>query len=385
MPESIVSPVGLILPDRILEHAWLKFDEGQILDFGAGEAPADTTVIDGKGLYLSPGFVDIHVHGGAGADFLDGTREAFQTIAEHHLSRGTTALAPTLATTTYKRMAQVLDLWSEAETRTRARLLPVHLEGPHLAVSKAGAQDPKLLAPATDGNIEWLVENAARISQMTVAPELPNALKLVERLANAGVVTSAGHSEAREQAVSAAMERGLSKVTHLFNAMTYAAKQGLFREAGLAEFALTEDRLGCELIADGFHASPTFMKLAIRAKGPERIALISDALAGTGLPVGSTFRLGALECLVAEGVCTLADGSALSGSATTLMDRVRILHQRIGVPLADAVRMASLTPASLIRVADRYGSIERGKAPEFVQFDSELRIDSVWVAGARAI
>ena len=385
MPETLLRSVRLILPDQILDNAWIRFDDRQIIDFGTGSPDGSVPATDGKGLYLAPGLVDIHVHGGAGADFLDATREAFETITNHHLSRGTTALTPTLATTTYERIGRVLDIWSEFQSHSRARLLPVHLEGPHLAVTKAGAQDPKLITSATETNIDWLVENAARISQMTVAPERPNGLRLIERCAETGIVTSAGHTEAREESVSAAISRGLSKVTHLFNAMTYATKNGLFREAGLAEFALTEDNLGCELVADGFHAAPTFLKLAIRTKGPKRIALISDALAGTGLPVGSTFKLGALECRVAEGVCTLADGSALAGSATTLIDQVRILHKNLGTPLADAVRMASLTPASLVRVDDRYGSIERGKAPDFVQFDGNIRIESVWVAGDRAV
>jgi N-acetylglucosamine-6-phosphate deacetylase len=165
--------------------------------------------------------------------------------------------------------------------------------------------------------------------------------------------------------------------------MTYAAKNGLFRQAGLAEYALTNDALGCELIADGFHASPTFIRLALRTKGPARIALISDALAGTGLPVGTNFMLGSLKCRVAEGVCTLADGSALSGSATTLIDQVRILHKRMQVPLYEAVRMASLTPASLLHVDRQYGSLEGGKAADFVQFDDELKIRAVWVKGER--
>jgi N-acetylglucosamine-6-phosphate deacetylase len=383
MPATLLTSVQLILADEILKNAWIRFDGGTILDFGTGAAPDGSEATNGAGLFLAPGFVDTHVHGGGGADFLDATPEAFHTITKYHLSQGTTAISPTLATTTYARMQAVLDVWSTVRDQVKARLLPVHLEGPHLAATKAGAQDPKLFSAATDENIGWLVENAARISQMTVAPELPNALKLIERTTRAGIVMSAGHSEAREQAVCAGMNAGLSKVTHLFNAMTYAAKNGLFREAGLAEYALAEERLGCELIADGFHAAPTFMKLAIRSKGPEKIALISDALAGTGLPVGTTFMLGSLRCRVAEGVCTLADGSALAGSATTLMDQVRVLHRRLDVPLAQAVRMASLTPASLVGVSDRYGSIARGKAADFVQFDDELRIKAVWVNGVR--
>lgn len=381
MSATVISSVTLVLPETILEDAWIGFENGLITGIGQGPPSAPGAPIEGLGLFLAPGLIDIHVHGANGADFLDGTPEAFRTASDYHLSRGTTSLCPTLATTTYEQIGAVLDTWSKVGSICAARLLPVHLEGPHLAVSKAGAHNTKLLHPPTDSEIAWLVENAARLSQITIAPELPNALDLVERCADAGIRPSAGHTEAREELVRTAMGHGLTKVTHLFNAMTYAAKNGLFRQPGLTEYALVEDSLGCELIADGFHAASTLMKLAVRSKGPAGIALISDALAGTGLPVGSTFMLGSLHCKVAEGACILSDGSALSGSATTLIDQIRIMHHTVQVPLPDAVRMASLTPASLLGIADRYGSIARGKAADFVLFDRTFAVRAVWVDG----
>jgi N-acetylglucosamine-6-phosphate deacetylase len=390
MAATAISRVQLILTNTILENAWISFDNGTITDFGQGPPPNTANLIDGLGHFLAPGFIDTHVHGANGSDFLDATPEAFSKIAEYHLSRGTTALCPTLATTTYERMAAVLDVWSEINAPnqlsgvSKARILPVHLEGPHLAATKAGAQDPKLLRPPTDDDIAWLVKNASRIAQMTVAPELPNALTLIQRCRNAGTVMSAGHTEAREEPVRTSITHGVTKVTHLFNAMTYAAKSGLFRQPGLAEYALIEDRLACELIADGFHVSTTLMKLAVRSKGAGRLLLVSDALAGAGLPLGSTFMLGSLPCRVAEGYCELADGSALAGSATTLMDQVRIMHQIVQVSLVDAVRMATHTPASVLRIDDRDGSIARGCTADFVHFDANFRIHGVWLNGKRA-
>jgi N-acetylglucosamine-6-phosphate deacetylase len=383
MFEGVISSVRLICPDTVLENAWIGFDRGTIAGMGQGSPPPAVSSTDGLGLYLAPGFIDTHVHGGNGSDFLDGTPEAFQTIAAHHLSRGTTALCPTLATTTYEQIGTVLDVWSQVKTRDTARLLPVHLEGPHLARTKAGAQNPSLLCAPTDKEMAWVIENASRVAQITIAPELPNASRFIEECAKAGIVMSAGHTEAREEQVRAGLDLGISKVTHLFNAMTYAAKSGLFRQPGLAEYSLIEDRLACELIADGFHVAPALMKLAFRTKGSRKLALISDALAGTGLPVGSNFSLGALPCKVGEGFCMLADGSALAGSATALIDQVRIIHQSIDVPLVEAVRMASGTPARLLRVDDRYGSIALGKTADFAQFDANFQIRSVWVAGKR--
>ncbi len=383
MAPTVISSLQLLFPDTILENAWISFENGTITGFGQGPPPNADNPVDGLGLFLSPGFIDTHVHGGSGSDFLDSTSEAFRTVADYHLSRGTTALCPTSASTTYERIGAVLDVWSQVKASCTARILPVHLEGPHLAPTKAGAQDPRLLRPPTERDIGWLVKNASRIAQITIAPELPNALELIQRCAHAGIVMSAGHTEAGEESVLASISHGLTKVTHLFNAMTYAAKKGLFRQPGLAEYALVEDRLSCELIADGFHVAPALMKLAVRTKGPGRLALISDALAGTGLPVGSRFMLGSLSCRVADGYCELADGSALAGSATTLIDQVRIMHETVQMPIVDAVRMATRTPASLLGLGGRYGSIAVGSVADFVQFDRNFDVHAVWVGGKR--
>lgn len=378
---TCIRPVRLVLLDRTLEDAWITFEDGKIEAFGQGEPPSAAGIIDGGGNYLAPGFIDIHVHGGNGADFLDGTREAFLRVADYHLSGGTTALCPTLATATYDRIKSVFETWDEVRHASTARLLPLHLEGPHLATTKAGAQDPSLLCSPTEENISWLVEHASGIAQMTIAPELPNALGLIRRGCDAGIVMSLGHTEAREAETIAALNSGATKVTHQFNAMTYAGKKGLFREAGLAEYALVEDRLSCELIADLYHVTPTLMKLAYQTKGCGKLALISDALAGTGLPIGTEFTLGRLRCKVGDGVCLLADGSALAGSATRLIDQVRIVTQTLKISLAEAVRMASHTPARLMGVDDEYGLIEGGRAADLVQFDELFQVKQVWIGG----
>jgi N-acetylglucosamine-6-phosphate deacetylase len=378
---TCIRSVRLVLLDTILENAWITFEEGKITGFGQGEAPEAASSIDGKGDYLAPGLVDIHVHGGNGADFLDGTPEAFLTVADYHLSGGTTALCPTLATAPYDRIKAVFEVWTEVRGRSTAHLPGLHLEGPHLAKTKAGAQDPSLVCPPTEENISWLIEHASGIAQMTIAPELPNALSLIHRGSDAGIVMSLGHTEARETETIAAINGGATKVTHLFNAMTYAGKKGLFREVGLAEYALVENRLSCELIADRYHVTPTLMKLAYQTKGAGKLALISDALAGTGLPIGTEFTLGRLQCKVGDGVCLLADGSALAGSATRLMDQVRIVTETLGISVAEAVRMASHTPALLMGFDDEHGVIDRGRAADFVRFNGQFQVQQVWVSG----
>jgi N-acetylglucosamine-6-phosphate deacetylase len=378
-----IHSVRLVLLDRVLEDAWITFDEGVIEAFGQREPPAEVEWRDGQNLYVSPGLIDLHVHGGNGADALDGTPEALLKLSEYHLAQGTTSLCPTLPTTTYLRISNALDAWESARTRSKARLLPLHLEGPHFARAKAGAHDPDLLHAATDEEIGWLVERASGISQMTVAPEMRNALQLIERGSKAGIVMSAGHTEAREEHMRLALEVGLRKVTHLYNAMTFAEKRGLFRLAGLAEYALMEERLSCEIIADGVHVEPVLLKLAYQSKGAGRLALISDALAGTGLPVGSEFMLGTLRARVGERYCLLADGSALAGSATRMMDQVRIMAECVSIPLHEAIRMATHTPARLLGRDGHLGAIASGHAADLIRFDANFQVHDVWVGGER--
>jgi N-acetylglucosamine-6-phosphate deacetylase len=371
----------LILADRILDRGWVLIENDLIKALGQGVPPEGHQRVDAEGLYLAPGFIDLHVHGGLGSDFLDATPDAFLSAADFHLSGGTTSVCPTAATATYLTFDSFLTAWQTAKSRSRARLFPVHLEGPHLAPSKAGAQNAKLMCPPGDEHRNWILSRVRDISQITIAPELPGAIHFIEDLTRAGLTMSAGHTEASDQELETAVGVGLAKVTHLFNAMSTASKRGLFRHAGTVEFALSDDRIFCELVADGFHVLPTLLRLAYRAKGPERIALVSDCLAGGGLPEGTKFQLGSVRCKVGPGYCMLEDGSALSGSSARMLDLIRVMNQRCEVELFNAVRMASLTPATILGIDDRFGSIQSGKTADLVLFDDQFAVRRVWVAG----
>jgi N-acetylglucosamine-6-phosphate deacetylase len=376
---SCIHNARLILPDRIVDRGWVQMENDLITAIGRGDPPDSHERVDAKGACLAPGFIDLHVHGGKGSDFLEATADGFQIASDFHLSGGTTSLCPTAATATYDAFASFLSAWETAKNRSRARLLPVHLEGPHLAPSKAGAQNSKLMSAPGPNQRDWLLSRAWSISQMTIAPELPGALELIDAVTRAGVTMSAGHTEASDEEMQAAVAVGLTKVTHLFNAMSTASKRGLFRQAGTLEFALSDENVFCELVADGFHVSPTLLKLAYRAKGAERIALVSDCLAGAGLPEGAHFNLGSLPCKVGPGYCLLEDESALAGSLARMIDLVRVMTQQGEIPLFDAVRMASLTPATILGIDDRFGSIESGKIADLVLFDDQFAIQCVWV------
>jgi N-acetylglucosamine-6-phosphate deacetylase len=370
---------NLLLPNRINYQGWISFENETISATGVGTPPRIDESFDAEGLYLAPGFIDLHVHGGCGADFLDATAEAFATISRFHAAGGTTALAPTGATSTYQQFEVFLAVAGKAVTA--GRLLPVHLEGPHLAETKAGAQNKALFTYPQRQQIDWLVSRASQIGTVTVAPELPGALEFIRAGADAGILMSAGHSEAMDEDMNAGVVSGLRKVTHLYNAMSSAKKVGLFRQAGLLEFALATPDLYCEIVADGVHVSPTLLKLAYQAKGPERMILVTDALAGTGLPPGSRFNLGNYVCKVANGYGVLEDESALAGSLARMIDLVRNMTTLVQAPLYEAVRMASLTPAEALGCSDRLGSLETGKLADFVLFDDRFRVRRTMVGG----
>ena len=312
----------------MLQAGWVSFESGFIAGIGQGAPIRTDEDIDARSLYLSPGFIDLHIHGGRGFDFLDANPEEFADAASFHLTGGTTSLSPTAATATYERFESVISRWQQAQSLTHCRLFPLHLEGPHLAPGKAGAQDPSLMRPPTKADIQWVLTRVSAISQITIAPELPNALEFISAASSAGIRMSAGHSEATGDEVQKAVEAGLTKVTHLFNAMSSATKKGIFRQPGVLEYALADRNLFCELVADGFHVLPTLARMAYNAKGPDGIALITDALAGAGMPIGYEFRLGRLDCKVSDGFGMLADGSALAGSLARTIDLVRFMVKR---------------------------------------------------------
>jgi N-acetylglucosamine-6-phosphate deacetylase len=382
-PVACIHNARVVLEDQVLSRGWVGFESGSITEIGRDDRIPTPEGIDAQNLYLAPGFIDLHIHGGQGFDFLDATAEGVAAAASYHLSGGTTALCPTAATATYEKFEAVLSHWREAQPLTPCRLLPLHLEGPHLAPGKAGAQDPSLMRAPTKADIEWVLARASAISQITVAPELPGALDFIAAAAGAGIQMSAGHTEANGEEMQKAVEAGVTKVTHLFNAMSSASKKGMFRQPGVLEYALADQSVFCELVADGFHVVPTLMRMAYNAKGPDRIMLITDALAGAGEPIGYEFRLGRLGCKVGPGYGMLADGSALAGSLARTIDLVRQMTKSVGVPLPETVRMASLTPARVLGREKQLGSIAKGKAADFVLFDDEFAVHGVWVAGER--
>ena len=380
----------LVLPDRLVPGGSLRTHgerivavstEGEILK----PMPAEE-LVDGGGAYLSPGFVDLHVHGAVHRDTMEGTEEAFGTILRFHAQGGTTAAALTTVAAPQREILGVLVaarrwLGRKADTAGGARLLGVHLEGPYFAPAKAGAHRPEHLRVPVQPEIDQLLKFADLITEMTLAPELPGALELVERLVAAGIIASGGHSDAWEEDAASAHARGMSQVTHVFNAMSSARRRGPFRVAGLLEYALAEPAIRCELIADGRHVSPTLMRMLYRAKGAGGICLITDAGAGAGLQDGAAYRLAGRDCVVHDGAGMTADGTALAGSTSTMIEGIRRVVQTVGAPLVEAVRMATLNPAQALRRENEFGRLAIGPRADLVMFSPDFKVIGTYVGG----
>ena len=344
----IFTNARLIFPDGIRDGLDVVVEHGKIAAISERSlAHRKHEVIDLNGNYLAPGFIDIHVHGALDRDTMEASAEAFGAVCDFHASGGTTSLLLTTATAPIEAIIKVLEAVRDCRPAISA-VAGVHVEGPFISKAKAGAQCPEFIQDPSPAAVRQLLEHADVLKRVTIAPELPEALEAIEAFRARGISVSGGHSDAWDEDARAAFDRGMRSVTHTFNCMSTARPRGIYRVAGLLEFALSESDISCELIADGHHVSPTLMKMLYRAKGPRGICLITDATAGAGLPEGSRFALFGKNCIVENGVCILADHSALAGSAARMIDLIRMMVREVDVPLNQAIAMATENPAHAI-------------------------------------
>ena len=344
----------------------------------AAAAGDDAETIDARGLLLVPGFIDLQVNGGGGAllneqPTLDGIRQ----ICEAHAQFGTTALLPTLITDRRDIRTAAIEAGLAAKAARVPGFLGLHLEGPHLSVARKGAHDPSLIRPMEDDDLREMLACAKALGclMVTVAPE--NATKeQVRALADAGVVVSLGHTDVDYDTACAYAKAGARTVTHLFNAMS-----GLgHREPGVVGAALATGTLHAGLIADGFHVDPATMGIAIRGKrGPGQIFLVTDAMSPIGTDQTSFF-LNGREILRQGGRLTLADGT-LAGADIDMLSSVRFVHEKLGLPVEEAIRMASAYPADVMGIASHKGRLLPGTDADFVLLTPELAMRSTWIGG----
>jgi N-acetylglucosamine-6-phosphate deacetylase len=375
----IFTNARLIFPDGIRDGLELVARDGRIAEIRQQTARTTNEIVDLGGNYLTPGFVDLHIHGALGRDTMEASAEAFRAICDYHASGGTTSLLLTTATAPIAAMVNVLNAVRDCRSSIK-QIAGVHVEGPFISKNKRGAQHEEFIQEPTAKATERLLDYADVIKRITLAPELPGALEVIDEFCARKISVSGGHSDAWDDEARAAFAHGMRSVTHTFNCMSSARRRGIRRIAGLLEFALSEPQMNCELIADGHHVSATLMKMLYRAKGARGISLVTDATAGAGLPNESKFSVGGLDCVVKDGVCLLADGSALAGSASRMIDLVRTLVRDVDLPLHEAIAMATENPAREVGLESK-GQFNVGGDADFVVISPQLEIVRTFVGG----
>jgi N-acetylglucosamine-6-phosphate deacetylase len=373
----ILTNARLIFPDGIRDGLEVVVEKGKIAAIREQSRVRRKEMVDLSGNYLAPGFIDLHVHGALGHDSMEASAEAFQAVCDYHASGGTTALLLATATAPLDRITDVL---SAVRRCSITRIAGVHAEGPFISKAKCGAQRAEFIQSPSQASVRQLLDHSDVIKRITIAPELQGALEAIENFYTRGISVSGGHSDAWDEEAREGFARGMRSVTHTFNCMSGARRRGIYRVGGLLEFALSEPRIGCELIADGQHVSATLMKMLYRAKGPGGICLVTDATAGAGLPNGSQFSLFGRDCIVEDGVCLLPDRSALAGSASRMIDLVRTMIMKVNVPLQEAVMMATENPACAIGLETK-GRLQVGADADLVVLSPELEVVQTLAGG----
>ena len=393
MEHFIFTNARIVLPDTILDDHYLSVKNGVIESIGKGTPDRkqlnSCTTVDCGGQYLSPGFIDIHCHGGGGADFMDGHMEDILTAARAHLIHGTTGICPTTLTCSDEELFTFFESFRQARevTEQMPHLLGIHLEGPYFSPAQAGAQPPKYLVhPRPEHYHEILRRGQGNIVRWSAAPELPGALELGDELAGKGIKVSMGHSDAGFEDIVNAMEHGYSQITHFYSAMSTITRKRGRRVLGLIECGYLFDRLKVEIIADGIHLPPELLKLILKCKNHDDICLVTDSMRGAGMPDGPSLlgsKKNGVPVIIEDGIANMPDFSSFAGSVATTDRLVRVMVQKAGLPVWEAVKMASLNPASFLGIQETYGSIQPGKSADLLIFDDDVRISSVYVSGIR--
>ena len=379
----------IILTDRILQSGTILIEGRKIIGVEEGNPESDVALtIDAKGNYISPGFIDIHVHGGGGHDFMDGTEEAFLEIAKIHATHGTTSMLPTTLTADLQGILDTIDTYERATLKNNegANFIGLHLEGPYFSMAQRGAQDPKFIRDPDPEEYMQILEHSTAIKRWSIAPEKNGAIAFGKILRNRGILPSMAHTDATYEEAYEALRNGYSLLTHFYSAMSGVTRKNAFRFAGVIEAGYLHDELDVEIIADGIHLPAPLLKLICKIKGPDRTALITDAMRGAAMPEGKSIlgnKYTGLPVIIEDGVAKLPDRSSFAGSVATADRLVRTMLANTESPLVDVIRMITTTPARIMMLDDQIGSLKKGMDADVLIFDENIHVKEVIIKGNR--
>ena len=369
----------ILTPQGWLKDGSVLIRDGKILEVtNCDLAVIGAQLIDVKGMYVLPGGVEIHAHGGGGRDFMECTEDAFRGAIKTHMKYGTTSIFPTLSSSTVPMIEQAAETCTKMMAEKDSPILGLHLEGHYLNMAMAGGQMPENIKNPDPNEYIPIVENWHCIKRWDAAPELPGAMQFGKYITGKGILASVAHTQAEFEDIRTAYEAGYTHATHFYNAMPGFHKRREYKYEGTVESIYLMNDMTVEVVADGIHVPPTILRLVYKIKGVERMCAITDALA-----CAASDSKGGLDprCHHEDGVCKLADHSALAGSVATMDRLIRTMVQKADIPLADAVRMVSETPARIMGVYDRKGSLQKEKDADIIVMDEELKIRAVWAMG----
>ena len=370
----------ILTPQGWLKDGSVLINDGKILEITNSDlAVIGATVIDAKGMFIVPGFISMHCHGGGGHDFTEGTTEAFKEATAAHLKHGSTTIFPTLSSTTFENIrlaAATCDQLMAEDADTT--IMGLHIEGPYLNENMAGTQWKEFLKSPDPEEYKALVESTKCIKRWDISPELPGAHDFARYMTSKGILTAITHTEAEYQEIKDAFAAGFTHAAHFYNAMPGFHKRREYKYEGTVESVYLMDDMSVEVIADGVHLPATILKLVYKVKGVEKTCLVTDSLKFAGY-TGETIN--DPNYVIENGVCKWADRQTLAGSIATADVLVQTMVKKAGIPLEDAVRMASETPARLTGIADSKGTLEKGKDADIVILDNDVNVRCVFTKG----
>ena len=369
----------ILTPEGWLKGGSVITDGAKIVTIARNELPiVDAERIDANGCDIVPGGIEQHCHGGGGRDFMEGTREAFEVAIKAHMQHGTTSIFPTLSSSTMQMIYDAVEATEELMREKNSPVLGLHLEGHYLNIDMAGGQIPENIKDPDPEEYVPLLNGTSCIKRWSTAPELPGTEEFGKFCRAHGVLNAVAHTKANYPEIKAAYEIGFTHANHFFNAMRGFHKSREYKYEGTVESVLDIEDMTVEMIADGIHVPPVMLHMVYKLKGVERTSLITDSLAVAASDSKQAFDP---RVIIEDGVCKLADRSALAGSIATMDRLIRTAVQQAGIPMEDAVRMVSETPAKIMHIYDRKGSLQPGKDADIVMYDSEQQLKFVMQMG----